>query len=267
MKFGATAFNLDAYKILKSNGYDYVELPFFRINALTEEEFEQLKSDLTLVGFKAEVCNGFFPPDFVLYSYNHKTGKEDAEGFKAIEQNVIEFVTRGFERVVQLGCDTVVIGSGGARNIPEDMLPEVAFKQFSRILEICGDIGAKYGILVTVEPLNPKEVNFINTLADSLDIIEKLNHPNIKAMVDFYHEGVQGDPIASLDRAKKNLVHTHIARPEDRTNCTLADVEYFTPIFAKLKEIGYDQRVSLEARCPNYEEAICNTKQFFDYFK
>lgn len=265
MKFGASAFNLDAYKILKSHGYDYVELPFFRINALTEEEFEQLKSDLTLVGFKAEVCNGFFPGDFVLYSYNHETGKEDAEGFKAIEQNVIEYVTRGYERVIQLGCDTVVIGSGGARKIPDDMLPEVAVKQFSRVLELCGELGIKYGISVTVEPLNPKEVNFINTLAESLDIIEKLNHPNVKAMVDFYHEGLQVDPTTSLERAGKKLIHAHIARVEGRTSCNLDDVEYFAPVFAKLKELGYDYRVSFEGRCiGEYSDAMGETKKFFD---
>ena len=268
MRFGATGFDADFFMFLKKFGYDYAELSFSRIVPLTDEEFEQKKKELDAAGLKAEVCNGFFPGDFVLYAYNSETGQEDVEGFKQIEENVRTYIKRGFERVSLLGCDTVVIGSGGARTIREDMSPEVARKQFSRVLEICADTAKDYGITVTVEPLNPKEVNFINTLSDSLDIVEALNHPNAKAMVDFFHEGMQCDPTISLERAGNKLVHTHIARVEDRLYCTVDDVEYFTPVFESLKKIGYDARMSFEGGCRgDYETGLSEMKKFIDHFK
>ena len=268
MRFGSTGFHPDAYKEIKASGLDYVELPFFRVNALNDEEFETLVAQLDALDLKGEVCNGFFPPDFVLYAYDNKTGKEDIDGFKQIEENVRAYVKKGYQRVSRVGCNIVVIGSGKARAIKEDMDREVAIKQFSRVLVICAEEAEKFGITVTVEPLNPNEVNFINTLADSLDIVEALNHPNIKAMVDFFHEGKQGDPTTSLERAGDKLIHTHIARVEDRTSCSLADADYFTPVFKKLKEIGYDYRVSLEGTCVDgVKIGLKAMKEFFDYMQ
>ena len=265
MRIGSCA-QLTEIKALAEMGFDYIETNFSRIVRLTDEEFEEVKKDVLESGIKIEACNGFFHTKFELYAFDPETG-DGTDEFANIEKSVYDYVKLGYERVSQLGTEVVVIGSSHARSIPEGMKPEVAEKQFSRILEICADLAAEYGIKVTVEPLNPLETNFVNTLADSLDLIDKIDHPNLLAMNDFYHSLMQNEPLASLDRAGKRLVHIHICRA-DRFNCTLADKDDMLPLVQYLADMGYDARLSFEGKTEGDRlEAIRNTYELMKLFR
>ena len=265
MRIGACS-QISEWKMIADIGYDYVETNFSRIVRLTDEEFEDAKRQLAESGLKLEACNGFFHSKFVLYAYDPETG-EGTEAFADIENSVREYVRLGFSRVSQMGTKVVVIGSSGARTVPDGMKREVAEQQLSRILSICGDEAAKYGITVTVEPLNPKETNTVNTLSDSLDLIDKMNHPNVLAMNDFYHSLIQNEPLSTLDRAGKRLVHIHICRA-DRYNCTLADKDDILPLVQHLADMGYNGRLSFEGMCNgDREQALRDTYELMKLFR
>ncbi len=255
MRIGTCHARPEFFKTLAALGYDYLEGNFSAIAGMSDEAFEIHKAALLESGLKYEVCNGFFPGNFVLYAYDHETGEATAD-FSEVEKNVLAYVQKNYARVAQLGTEVVVIGSGAARKVPDDMKLETAIAQFGRVLEICADEAKKYGIVVTVEPLNTEETNSVNTLADSLDIIDRLQHPNIKAMNDFFHSMKQNEPLASLERAGDRLVHLHIARPTDRRNPTLIDEPTFTEALQTLKKIGYNSRMSLESVCPVADAGI-----------
>lgn len=257
---------INEWKTMAEIGFDYVETNFSRIVRLTDEEFEEAKQSLLSTGIRLEACNGFFHSKVTLYAYNPATG-EATEDFARIEKDIYDYVRLGFERVSQLGTKVVVIGSSAARSIPEGMKKEAAEAQFSRVLTICADVAAEYGITVTVEPLNPKETNFINTLSDSLELIEKIGHPNILAMNDFYHSAMQNEPLSTLDRAGKRLVHIHICRA-DRYNCTMADKDDMLRFVQHLADMGYDSRLSFEGMCNGEREAaIRETYELMKLFR
>lgn len=248
MRIGVCA-SPDRWGMVAAAGYDYVEGSFSKITLATDEEFEKMKSALADTGLKMEATNGFFPSDFVLYS---------KDNFEEIKANVREYCSRGFARCAALGQRVAVIGSSGARNIREDYTKDEAEAQFCEVLRICGEVGAKYGVAVTVEPLNAKETNFIITFADGLDIVRKTNHPNVLAMIDLYHHAQNGEPLSTLDGTEGVLVHAHLARA-DRQTPTPADAAEIDPKIAYLKKVGYDCRVSLESRhLPDFETAINN---------
>ena len=266
MRIGSCSAIAD-WKNIAEIGYDYLETSFSHIARLTDEEFENAKALLAETGLKVEACNGFFSSKFVLYAYDPVTGDAIAE-FEEIEKSVYEYVKRGFSRVSQLGTKVVIIGSGAARNVPDDIKPEVAKQQLMSILKICGDVAAEYGIAVTVEPLNPSETNTINTLSDSLDLIDEMNHPNILAMNDFYHSIMQNEPLSTLDRAGKRLVHIHICRP-DRYSCTLADKDTLMPYVQHLADMGYDARLSFEGKSVGDDrtQALRDTYELMKLFR
>ena len=266
MRIGSCSALTD-WKTIAEIGYDYIETSFSNIARMTDEEFESAKSLLAETGLKVEACNGFFSSKFVLYAYDPATGDATKE-FEEIEKSVYEYVTLGFSRVAQLGTKVVIIGSGTARNVPDDIKPEVARDQLKRILRICGDVAAKYGIAVTVEPLNPGETNTINTLSDSLDLIDEMNHPNVLAMNDFYHSIMQNEPLSTLDRAGKRLVHIHICRP-DRYSFTLADKDDIMPYVQHLADMGYDARLSFEGKSANNDrpQALRDTYELMKLFR
>ena len=257
MRIGVCATH-DRWGIVSAAGYDYVEGNFSKIAMASDEEFDEMKKALEVSGLKMEATNGFFAGDFVLYS------KDD---FEAIKKNVRDYCEVGFSRGAALGQKVAVIGSSRARNIREGYTKEETEEQFCEILCICGEVGEKYGITVTVEPLNPKETNFIHTFADGLDIAKKANHPNVKAMIDFYHHAVNDEPIETLDGTEGVLVHAHIARA-DREAPLQEDASEIDPKIAYLKKVGYNSRISLESRHnPDFETAINNAYQLLKKYR
>lgn len=248
MKIGVCC-NYDRWGIVAEAGYDYVEGNFSKIAKATDEEFDEMKRALEASGVRMEATNGFFSGDFQLYS------KDD---FETVKKNVREYCELGFARGAALGQKVAVIGSSGARNIREGYTKEEAEEQFCEVLRICGEVGAKYGVAVTVEPLNTKETNFIITFADGLDIVKKTNHPNVLAMIDLYHHAQNGEELSTLDGTEGILVHAHLARA-DRQTPVPGDEAEIDPKIAYLKKVGYDSRISLECKyTPDFETAIKN---------
>ena len=248
MKIGVCC-NYDRWGIVADAGYDYVEGNFSKIAKATDEEFDEMKRALEASGVRMEATNGFFSGDFQLYS------KDD---FETVKKNVREYCELGFARGAALGQKVAVIGSSGARNIREGYTKEEAEEQFCEVLRICGEVGAKYGVAVTVEPLNTKETNFIITFADGLDIVKKTSHPNVLAMIDLYHHAQNGEELSTLDGTEGILVHAHLARA-DRQTPVPGDEAEIDPKIAYLKKVGYDGRISLESKhTPDFETAIKN---------
>ena len=248
MKIGVCC-NYDRWGIVAEAGYDYVEGNFSKITKATDEEFDAMKRALEASGVRMEATNGFFSGDFQLYS------KDD---FETVKKNVREYCELGFARGAALGQKVAVIGSSGARNIREGYTKEEAEEQFCEVLRICGEVGAKYGVAVTVEPLNTKETNFIITFADGLDIVKKTNHPNVLAMIDLYHHAQNGEELSTHDGTEGILVHAHLARA-DRQTPIPGDEAEIDPKIAYLKQVGYDIRISLESKyTPDFETAIKN---------
>lgn len=240
-------------------GYDYVEGNFSTIAHASDEEFEEMKKALNASGLKMETSNCFFHKKFVLYS------KDDFEGVK---KNVRDYCELGFSRSAQLGHKVAVIGSSRARDIKEGYTKEETEAQFCEVLRICGDVGAKYGIVVTVEPLNAREANYIITFADGMDVVKKTAHPNVLAMIDFYHHAANGEPLETLDGTAGVLAHVHIARAADREAPTLDDAAEIDPKIAYLKKVGYDGRISLESKyTPDFETAINNAYQLLSKYR
>lgn len=257
MRIGVCASH-DRWGIVAEAGYDYVEGNFSKIALASDEEFEEMKKMRAESGLDVEATNGFFPGDFVLYS------KDD---FDKIKENVREYCEKGFARGAALGQKVAVIGSSKARNIRDDYTKAEAEVQFIEVLRICGEVGAKYGITVTVEPLNFNEANFIITFADGLEIAKRADHPNVLAMVDLYHHTVNGEPLSTFDGTKGVLVHTHIARA-DRNTPTLDDLAEIAPKIDYLKNTGYDGRMSLECRhVPDFETSVKNAYELLKLFR
>ena len=257
MKIGVCASH-DRWGIVAAAGYDYVEGNFSKVARASDEEFEDMKKALEASGLKMEAANGFFPGDFALYS---------KDSFDEVRANVRVYCEKGFARGAELGQKVTVIGSSKARNIREGYTKEEAEAQFIEVLHICGEVGAKFGIAVTVEPLNAGETNFIITFADGMDIAKKTNHPNVLAMIDLYHHAVNGEPIETLDGTKGFLVHAHISRM-DRSTPTVRDLAELAPKIEYLKGTGYEGRMSLECRhVPDFETSVKNAYELLKLFR
>ena len=258
MRFGVCCTTVDYFPRIKELGYYYVEVGFATITTMEDEKFETLCKALKENGFKAETANGFFPGDKVL------TGPEADHSF------LNEYIEKGMQRFKSIGGEIAVLGSGKARNIPEGFDFTKGEEQFIEVLRVAGDIGAKYGIKIAIEPLQAKETNLINTVHQSLDIIKRCNHPNVYTLADFYHVYRSSETLEAVENAGELLIHTHLARAEEdrqmpRTESDLATCRIWANA---LKKCGYNARMSLEGSFkPEFTQTVEDVLPALKIFK
>lgn len=69
------------------------------------------------------------------------------------------YATITLERAEQAGVKVIVLGSGGARRIPDGFDAEVAHNQLVSFCSMVAPISYDHGVTVVVEPLNKAECN------------------------------------------------------------------------------------------------------------
>ena len=239
MRFGI-CINGDPSLIAKTKkyGYDYVEIAMFNFAEFSDEKIEEIRAEMEQLGIWAETANCFF---FGFQKGDLTSGNLD---FTAIE----DYIRMAFRKSSRLGLKIAVIGSAAARSILDEDKREEGEENFAKVLRLAGDIGEEFGIQIVIEPLNQKECNEINTVAEGIAMCKRVNHPNVAVLADFFHVAMSGEGLDTIRTCGDVLKHVHIARGyEDRNMPTKpedqADVAEWA---AALKENGYNARISLE---------------------
>lgn len=244
-------------KLIKSEGFDYIELALSVVNAMSDREFKAVYKEVEKHSFPAESYNGFFPGDIRL------TGE-------GVDLNSIrEYAKRGFARASELGGKVAVLGSGTARKIPEGFDRKTAEAQFVDVLRVCGDEAGRVGMEIVIEPLQAKETDLINTVAEGLEFVERANHEKVRCLVDFFHTFRSRETLDAVINSNGMLRHVHLARAnDDRKIPTSEDIDSCRPWAEALKKCGYDLRISLEgAFLPDVKTAIKNVKPVLELFR
>ena len=215
-------------------GYDYLELPLAQLMDLSDNEFKAVKKTAADCGISVEACNNFFPASHRL------------TGANADHKRALEYARAALSRAAELGAEVVVLGSSGAKNIPEGFPTEEAEKQFIDLLGNINVIAAPLGIDIVIEPLNKTESNFVNSVAEGLVIARAVNKSNIRLLADYYHMRMEDEPMSDIVEAGDMMRHTHIAAKEGRLFPAAGDGEDYAAFAGALRSIGYSGRVSIE---------------------
>ena len=234
MRIGAST-DSTRLKFVSDAKFDYLEMALWELAGMSDEDFEKCKAEIDSLGLHLEAVNGFCGKgQFVV-------GPEaDMEAYKA-------YCHKAYSRVAPMGVKISVWGSGKARNIPEGYDWDKGIAEMDEAIRVAADIAQEYGITLVLEHLNFNECNTLNTLESVVECVKRLNHPNVKALVDFFHLTKVDEPVADVKLAEGMLAHAHLARPETRKFPDWDDEETIKEWKAALDDIGYDVRISVEA--------------------
>jgi sugar phosphate isomerase/epimerase len=177
--------------------------------------------------------NIFFPGDLKLV------------GPEMNENKIMEYAEVVFKRVKEAGVKMIVWGSGGARRIPDGFDKVRAIAQFTNIARKLAIRAELYQITLVLENLNSSETNFINTVAEALDIVKNVNHPNLRLNIDIYHMLRENESPDIIEKAREYIVHCEIAEKEHRSPPGTSGTD-FRPYLLALKKAGYTGNVFLE---------------------
>jgi sugar phosphate isomerase/epimerase len=157
------------------------------------------------------------------------------------------------KRAAMIGIDTLVFGSAGARNVPEDFDRANAWDQIAEFAHMSADLANKFKLTIVFEPLCAAESNIANSVAEAMKWVEAVHHPNFKCLVDSYHFWLEDEPLKNLEEAMPSIAHVHVADKAGRVAPGESGKSDYAAFFRVLKRGGYDRRISVEA--PPFQEA------------
>jgi len=226
-------FSLDlglVRRILQA-GYDYPDFPLTGLWSADERQLSELFA--LLEGRKCVTACNFFPKSVRLIGSEMKP-----ERIKAYLEDVLPILGR-------LGCDSIVLGSAGARNIPSGMEKAQADEAFACVLDRYVLPACAGKVTVLLEPLNHAECNYLNTLKEGMAFVRALDNPSFLLMADLYHMCENGEDVDDLRSALPLIHHVHLAE-KGRRLPERAFSDYLEKGIGILKKSGYQGTISYE---------------------
>jgi sugar phosphate isomerase/epimerase len=229
--------------ILAAAGYSFVEenVRGFLVPAESDAVFESKLALLKDSKLPLEACNSFLP------------GNLKCVGPLPSHEEILIFGETAFRRAQLAGIKRIVFGSGGSRAIPEGFSRDEAKIQFISLCRRLAPFAKKYDVVISLEPLNSKECNFINSIAEGGEIVKAVNHDSFRLLADIYHMLMQNESPTEINKYGDLLSHTHIAEKEGRTAPGVNN-EDFRPYFKALKDVRYKGPMTIECSWKNLEE-------------
>jgi len=144
-----------------------------------------------------------------------------------------------------LGGKVMIFGSPKQRNLLEGVSRNQGMQFAAEVLRGAMPVLQKRGVVLGLEPLGPKETNFIPYAADAVELAEMVDSPQCKIMLDCKAMIQESTPIPELIRKYGSwMVHFHANDP-NLQGPGFGDLD-FLPIFEALRDVKFDGWVSVE---------------------
>jgi sugar phosphate isomerase/epimerase len=144
-----------------------------------------------------------------------------------------------------LGGDILVFGSPAQRRIPagaaKPQAADYAVDTFRRARSAIADAGVR----LCLEPLAAPEADFINTCAEAVEILDRIDDPHFVLHLDVKAMSAEPTPVCDLIRQYAGRAGHFHANDPNRRGPGFGAVN-FGPIFQALRESGYNGWVSVE---------------------
>lgn len=220
-------------ELVRDAGYDYAELPMAQMAALDAQTLRRLAKKLETLGLPCEVCNNFLP------------AKVRITGYTVEYAMVRDYVKRALEIADMLGVKIIVVGSVGARNIPEGFSYEKGIAQLKDFFLRLSDM-LPNGLTAVIEPVCRLETNLLFTLKEGIALMRAVDRENIRVLADYYHMANLEEPVTNILEAGNDLWHAHFSAIEGRKTPVVLDPG-MQAFWDALEQIDYVHRMSIES--------------------
>ena len=227
---------------LASYGYEGVELMTLNPSRLdwnqVKEEAE--KNNLSVI----LVCTGEIYGQLGL-TYTDPKAEVRKEAIERTKE-IIDFASF-------LGANVNIgrIRGGYREDLSKEETEAFAIEAFREV----SDYALNKNVNIALESVTIMQTNFINTLSEAADMVDRVNRPNFKLMMDIFHLNLEErDVVEAIKKYSSYNIHVHLADNNRRYpgHCGLD----FDKIIRTFKECGYKGNFCTEIyQIPNQVEA------------
>jgi hydroxypyruvate isomerase len=131
---------------------------------------------------------------------------------------------------------------------PVDVAAEKVSRTLVDNLRFAADALEKEGLQLLVESLNDRDIPgfFLVRTQDALNLLDEVNHPNIRLQYDVYHmQKMEGDLISTLSKHISRIAHIQIADNPGRHEPGTGEIN-FSNLFRAIDDMGYNGWIGCE---------------------
>jgi D-psicose/D-tagatose/L-ribulose 3-epimerase len=168
----------------------------------------------------------------------------------------LRYLTGAIELTRKLGSDTLTGGLYthlGTLTRKPPTAEEI--ETCGRTLKEVARVAAGHDVQLGIEAINRYETYLNNTADQVIDLIERIDEPNVFAHLDTYHMNIEERGMRPpIERLGDRLKYIHLSE-SDRGTPGLGNV-HWDDVFAGLRAIGYDGRLAMESFVAVNEDII-----------
>ncbi|HEX9118639.1 MAG TPA: sugar phosphate isomerase/epimerase family protein [Anaerolineae bacterium] len=217
----------------KAMGYDLVEIP---VEGEDDLDYAVAAEAFRRTGLDVSICAVMGP--------NRDPSHEDP----AIQAGGVAYLKHCIDAVVQMGGKTIGGPIYAAVGRQWQATPEQRRGDLERTAANLREVAAyaeSKGVTLAMEPLNRFETSFINIMEQACELMEMIDSPAIKLMIDTFHANIEEKNIGkAIELAGPNLVHVH-ANENDRGAPGSGHVAW-PEVAAALKKVNYSGAMVIE---------------------
>lgn len=174
----------------------------------------------------------------------------------AYRQGGIDYIKDMIDVAEKIDCKVIVgpmySACGKARQISEEEKKQ-QWDWAVENLKIVAAYAKEKGIRLAIEPLNRFETDFINTVDQALELIDRIGFDNVGILLDTFHMNIEESDISeAIRKAKGKLFHLHTCA--NNRGIPGEDNFDWDAIVSAVKEIGYDDYCVIESFTPECKE-------------
>lgn len=113
------------------------------------------------------------------------------------------------------------------------------------LLRACAEYAQPRGVRLGLEPINRYETNYVNTVAEALQMIDEVGADNVLVLADTFHMNIEEVSLAgALRQAGTKLGYVHLA-DSNRLAAGQGHVDFYE-LAGVLRQMGYSGYISAE---------------------
>jgi D-psicose/D-tagatose/L-ribulose 3-epimerase len=232
---------------IKSMGFDAVEIPVEYPELINAKE---VRSALDTHDLKPIVCGAFGP------------SRDLTHDDPSVHKNCMDYIMQCFELChawdAKFVAGPMYSAVGKARMVSSEQRKiewDLAVKNLYKVSQLAQDRGLE----IALEPLNRFESDLVNTASDVMRLINDINHPAAKVLLDGFHMSIEErDFEKAIVAAGDKLIHVQVSENYRGTPGT--GQTPWHSLKAGLAKVNYKGAVSIESFTPEIKElagAVC----------
>jgi sugar phosphate isomerase/epimerase len=227
--------------VAKRLGYNGIEIAPFTLSTSAEDISSELRKQTRQI-----IVDHGLDTVGLHWLFAGPKGLHITTSDKKIRGRTKDYLSCLLDLCSDLGGRVLVLGSPKQRSLAVGQTAEDGTARAVELLASVLDKAGELGLTICLEPLSPVETNFINTVAEGMEIVRQVNHPSLKIHLDVKAMYSEPTPVPDIIRSVKadDIGHFHVNDP-NLYGPGMGDVDY-GPIAEAIRDIGWDKWLSVE---------------------